>query len=353
MVRLTPVRHKIGALLSLSLLPNRTGGRSLSDSFLLTEKAKYDIIKSNEKLKGKDMSQEKLRRLHLIYGIVLSCIIIVTGICFIFSCLDIYKSGERPFTYESINSHFMAIIVPVILCIVGIVGGMILSFFPLDVVKNKGIIDTGITVKKMTTYKSCRGDIGNSIRKEHKLRKNAAIFTLTVNLICIAISLAYGLNKNNFPAIDINGEMINAMLLIIPCTVVALASIYASYLIRKSSYSRELQITKNALKEAKKKSYSKVTRATLTGFSSAPKKLNCRTRLYCKFETESTLEAPTKIKKALNEPDSVLSYKTMLGARLTILVLAVAFIIIGAFNGGMADVLRKAVNICTECIGLG
>ena len=247
----------------------------------------------------------------------------------------------------------MAIIVPVILCIVGIVGGMILSFFPLDVIKNKGIIDTGITVKKMTTYKSCHGDIGNSIRKEHKLRKNAATFTLTVNLICIAISLAYGLNKNNFPAIDINGEMINAMLLIIPLTVIGLASIYATVLIRNASYARELEITKKSLKESKKKPYSKCTRATLTGLSSAPKKLNCRTRLYCKFEVNSAVETPTKIKKALNPSEKGLSKKSMLGARLTILVLAVTFIIIGAFNGGMADVLRKAVNICTECIGLG
>ena len=29
------------------------------------------------------------------------------------------------------------------------------------------------------------------------------------------------------------------------------------------------------------------------------------------------------------------------------------FIVIGMFNGGMDDVLYKAINICTECIGLG
>ena len=36
-----------------------------------------------------------------------------------------------------------------------------------------------------------------------------------------------------------------------------------------------------------------------------------------------------------------------------ILMLAVVFIIVGIVNGGMADVLGKAVRICTECIGLG
>jgi hypothetical protein len=33
--------------------------------------------------------------------------------------------------------------------------------------------------------------------------------------------------------------------------------------------------------------------------------------------------------------------------------MAVAFLILGIFNGGAEDVLKKAIAICTECIGLG
>ena len=32
---------------------------------------------------------------------------------------------------------------------------------------------------------------------------------------------------------------------------------------------------------------------------------------------------------------------------------AALFIVLGTFNGGLHDVLVKAINICTECIGLG
>jgi hypothetical protein len=39
--------------------------------------------------------------------------------------------------------------------------------------------------------------------------------------------------------------------------------------------------------------------------------------------------------------------------RLTVLALAIIFIIIDIFNGSMSDVLIKASKICTECIGLG
>ena len=39
--------------------------------------------------------------------------------------------------------------------------------------------------------------------------------------------------------------------------------------------------------------------------------------------------------------------------RIAIMVCAVFFILLGVMNGGARDVLIKAINICTECIGLG
>ncbi len=39
--------------------------------------------------------------------------------------------------------------------------------------------------------------------------------------------------------------------------------------------------------------------------------------------------------------------------RMAVLTLGIAFVILGVMNGGMGDVLEKAIRICTECIGLG
>ena len=39
--------------------------------------------------------------------------------------------------------------------------------------------------------------------------------------------------------------------------------------------------------------------------------------------------------------------------RTVLLLASVIFILIGIFNGSLKDVLLKAINICTECVGLG
>ncbi len=39
--------------------------------------------------------------------------------------------------------------------------------------------------------------------------------------------------------------------------------------------------------------------------------------------------------------------------QITVIVLSLIMIAADIFNGGLKDVLIKAINICTECIGLG
>ena len=66
------------------------------------------------------------KRIHLIYSIVLSVMLMVTGICLCVACLGIYLSGE-PFSREAVALAFGPIAVPVYLCIALVIGGVILD----------------------------------------------------------------------------------------------------------------------------------------------------------------------------------------------------------------------------------
>ena len=48
-----------------------------------------------------------------------------------------------------------------------------------------------------------------------------------------------------------------------------------------------------------------------------------------------------------------LNNKTQLIIKASVITVGIGLIIVGAITGGFTDVLTKAVNICTECIGLG
>lgn len=61
-------------------------------------------------------------------------------------------------------------------------------------------------------------------------------------------------------------------------------------------------------------------------------------------------EKPVK-SEGLIKPKPEPKHKTLIQA--VIVVAAVLFIVLGVLNGSAWDVLVKAINICTECVGLG
>ena len=67
---------------------------------------------------------------------------------------------------------------------------------------------------------------------------------------------------------------------------------------------------------------------------------------------EKTEKKIVSISKELSEADLLVAKKIRI-SRYCILGVAVIFLVYGLATGGIADVLAKAINICTECIGLG
>ena len=275
----------------------------------LFEKSRFDKFMKGAVL----MSEKRLRTVRHIYGIGLSIVMCVLGIYFIASCIDIYLSGNSPFTRESVGVHLMELLPIIIVAIVGIIGGAVLSFFTTDEEKIKGKIDHRVTLSRLYSrvdWISCPEETLLSIEREKSLRKKISIACACVCGICLVVSLIYFFNIKNFPGADITSEVAHSMLFLLPCSVVALGSMLACSILCNQSLARQADLTKKALTVSKNK--------------------------------EKTPEIVYKDNS-----------KKLKITQIVILSLAVALIIVGACLGGAESVLKKAINICTECIGMG
>ena len=81
--------------------------------------------------------------------------------------------------------------------------------------------------------------------------------------------------------------------------------------------------------------------------------------IFAAFAGRASIKRETElVKEALKAAPTVKSEKQATKEKLpwlryALLVVAVGILVYGYFAGGTNDVLTKAINICTECVGLG
>ncbi len=260
------------------------------------------------------MKKENLVRLHRIYGVLLSISIILAGICLIVGCLTIYFTGERTYSREIVAETFSGISIPVYICLILTIIGFVWEFLsPLPNKKQKPIKAYGFILERLLEkkdVKQCDEALLLSINKERNNRKlHSSIRTL---LICIfsIVFLCYGANGNNFHQSEINTSMINAMWVLIPCMVIPFG--YAIFTVYHNNKSLQKEI--ELIKQAPALDTIKIDDSNLSAQ---------RTDKYVNI------------------------------VRYALLIIGIAVMIYGFISGGTIDVLTKAINICTECIGLG
>ena len=75
---------------------------------------------------------------------------------------------------------------------------------------------------------------------------------------------------------------------------------------------------------------------------------------YCRHSAQRELELVKLVPKAVAPlSPAKKSGQAQMYVRLAVLTVALCLIVVGFTAGGTADVLAKAVAICTECVGLG
>ena len=142
-------------------------------------------------------------------------------------------------------------------------------------------------------------------------------------ILSAILPLFYLLNPANFPAVsgEYNSEILHGMLLYLVFLSPAIVFEVIYVILTDASYVREQEMLKEALK--------------LVGRADEAVSV-ARTRLTVIWEFFTKNEKPI-----------------ILGVRIALVGCAIVFVTLGVLNGGMSDVLNKAIKICTECIGLG
>ena len=259
------------------------------------------------------MSDKMKKKVRLIGGIALSVMLVVTGVLCAVACVSIYNIGDRPFTPENISAAFSNVAPFAYITIAAVIAFVIWTLiYPEEAAKPRAIKDKQITLSMLSARLNADAadkEILAEIEKEKKLCSTVNLVAALISLVSALPAIIYTLNFANFD-MDYNAAVVAACLWVLPCSFIVMGVCIARGYIVSASAERQITLVKSAIAKSS---------ATKPNVQSKP-------------ETDKRIT---------------------LGIRAAIAAIAIVFIVIGIFNGGMADVLYKAINICTECIGLG
>lgn len=262
------------------------------------------------------LSERAIKLTRLILPIVVGVMLSVCSVLFIVSACSINRLGQSPYNYESIGAAFSRIAVPVYITLaLVIISGIVLTLLSTDKTRVKPPKDAGsrlLRASRTADLNSCDADTLARIKKERTLRSvlyyvNVGLFALgTVIALVISAIVSSTVIGDGITFNDLLYAVLLVSFIAFNCLIPAIILAFARIPVEMISAERELALISGV---AKKK-------------PTAP-------------------EA-----KKSNVPYTLI-------VRLSLAVIAVVFVIIGIFNGGMSDVVQKAIKICTECIGLG
>ena len=178
---------------------------------------------------------------------------------------------------------------------------------PAEKLKKKAEKDYAAVLRRLWEKRDesfCGPTLLSDIKRQQKNRKLHTYISAGLLLMGSLAFLVDAVNPANFPSSDITGSMARGSLVMLACLAVPFGyAVFTAYFTR-SSIKKEIELVKGI----------------------APSR-------------ETLKRTEVKEKKCI--------------LRWVLLCAAVGILVYGYFAGGTVDVLTKAVNICTECVGLG
>jgi len=257
------------------------------------------------------MTEKKL------YLIVQSVLCVLLVILLTVSAVTIYREGklrkaEDPmasiYTREIAAEKFESI-APLFFAAVGFTAaGWVLAV--KDDNADKPVKDAEIT-RNLTVARVAQPN--EAMKKERKKQKQLFWTGWVLFALCMVPIGLYIADGTHFPEGDLEAMFAALALHVFPWAILGLGCLSISSVLQEKSMLRETAAAQARIKEEK--------------------------------EAGIQPESRPKVRKKNTNAIRVL--------QIAVAIAAVAFIILGVYNGSAKAVLTKAVNICTECVGLG
>ena len=258
------------------------------------------------------MTKSKISK---ILSIATSVCVVLVGLLLIICCVHLYSTGgDSPYSAERVGDYLAWLIFPLILTFILAIGGIIFNAVAGESVNenaertNRELLEGYYERYNMNSFDKRTNVL---IREESRKRSIIDLVASMISSFAFVFVLDYLLFIAKFTVEDLNSDVLSALRVCLPFIGLALLVHLVRAYLDENSAEREIEYIKASIKE-----------------HGAPKKIVKETKKARKLDYINVM-------------------------RIIIGLVAVSFVIIGSLNGGIDDVLAKAVKICTECIGLG
>ena len=248
-----------------------------------------------------------------IIAITTTVCVIALGLAFMFCCAHLFFTGGggKPYTREKVGDYLMVLAAPSFITVAVTVAGFIYAYVN-RIKDDENISRTNSELLESFAsryvFESFDDETKVSVLALRKKRMIINVISWGISAVCMILMLLYLILLTDFTQSTINKDIVSAMTVVLPLTALAAAIHIPKFYITEKISIKELDLLKASIKE-----------------HGAPAK---------KEKTEAKFDYTSVVKYI-------------------ILGVAIIFVVIGIFNGGVEDVLGKAAKLCQECVGIG
>lgn len=275
------------------------------------------------------MLESNSKKIRLWSEIALSVITVILGIVFICIVADIYYSGKGTdviYSPEIVKARLLPLIAPLVIWVLGVIACFVLSIFFPSYEKKGSKVSTREKINKLKDKLPSSGNENYEKEKKfyngfERIRCTLYILATAFSIVSAIITIIYISTVSYFAEKEINEGVLDLVRICGPFILV-------SFLLFAIAVVYEIITAKFEL--------SAMTKMMVHGKGNA--------------HIESIIQKSIKSVRFISAKHNA---QIVWGVRGIVITVALVFIVLGILNGGVEDVWSKAINICTECIGLG